>query len=460
MSDPSDTQAARAWREEALALVRLALPLVAGNLAWAGIAAIDLLLLGRAGPDAVAAGALAINVYNALLIAGIGLVTAASPLIASERGRRRHSVRDIRRTVRQTIWSAILFCLPACFVLWHGETVLRWLHQDPELSAGAAALLRGLVPAMLPYLVFMVLRQFISALERPIWGVVVIVLALPVDAVAGYALIFGRLGMPKLGLLGAGIASSVTTGFMMLAIIAVILGDRQFRRYALLGRFWVADWARFRDVWRIGSPIAVTLALEVTVFNAAAFLIGLIDRVSLAAHAIAIQIAALSFMVPMGIAQAATIRVGYHFGSGNRRAVGQAGWAALVIGTVYAAIGAVLLIGFPRLFVGVFVDVSDPANTLVVRLAVSFLIVAAFFQLFDCTQVIGAGVLRGIQDTRVPMIFAAVGYWGIGIGVGALLAFHFGLKGVGVWLGLASGLGVVAVLMLVRWTRRDRIVTL
>ena len=460
MSIAGSRSASSAWRDEAAALVRLALPLIAGNLAWSGIAATDLLLLGRAGPDAVASGALAINVFNALLIAGIGLVTAASPLIASERGRRRHSVRDIRRTVRQTIWSALLYAIPASVLLWHGGTVLRLLHQDPALSAGAADLLRGLVWALPFYLVFMTLRNFVAALERPQWAVVAIVAAIPIDAIAGWALIFGHLGLPALGLFGAGLASSITAAAMALTLGTVVLCDRQFRRYALMGRFWVADWARFRDVWRIGLPIAVTLALEVTVFNAAAFLIGLIDRVSLAAHAIAIQIAALSFMVPMGIAQAATIRVGYHFGGEDAVAAGRAGWAALAVGVVYAAIAGLLLLVFPRAFVGIFIDVGDPANATVVRLAVSFLLVAAFFQLFDCTQAIGAGVLRGIQDTRVPMLFAAFGYWGIGIGVGALLAFRFGMGGVGVWLGLAAGLGVVSVLMVARWARRRRIVTL
>ena len=191
-------------------------------------------------------------------------------------------------------------------------------------------------------------------------------------------------------------------------------------------------------------------------FNAAAFLIGLIDRASLAAHAIAIQIAALSFMVPMGIGQAATIQVGLANGAGDRARVARAGWTALALGTLYAAIGALLLAAVPGVFIGIFIDVADPANAVVVRLATSFLLVAACFQLFDAVQVVGAGVLRGIEDTRVPMIFAASGYWGIGIGVGALLAFPLGFRGQGIWLGLAAGLGTVAALVLWRWTRKSR----
>ena len=445
------------WRREARALIGLALPLVIGNLAWSAIAATDLLLLGRVGSDALAAGALAINLYHAFLISGIGLVAAASPLIASERGRRLHSVRDIRRTVRQTLWAATLLCLPAWLILWHAEGILIALGQDPQLSAGAAQLVHGLQWALLPYLWFLVLRNYISALERPMWGVGVILIALPFNLLAGWALIFGHLGLPRLGLFGAGLASSATSLFMFLAMTGVVLGDRQFRRYRLLGRWWVPDWQRFRAIWALGIPIAVTLALEVTVFNAAVFLMGLIDRPSLAAHAIAIQIAALSFMVPMGISQAATVRVGLAHGRRDAEAIGRAGWLALLMGTGFAVVAAAVLIATPRPLVAGFLDLHDPANAHVADLAVSFLAVAALFQLVDCAQAIGAGVLRGLQDTRVPMFIAAFGYWVIGIGVGALLAFPMGLRGVGIWLGLATGLGVVAVLVVFRWSRRERL---
>lgn len=442
------------WQAEARALVTLALPLIAGNIGWAAIAATDLLLLGRLGADAVAAGALALNLYNAFFVFGIGLTTAASPLIASERGRRRHSVRDIRRSVRQTIWVGAAICVPAWLLLWHGRAVMIALGQDPALAAGAAELLHGLQWALLPYLGFLTLRNYISALERPLWGVVVILLALPFNLLTGWSLIFGHLGLPALGLFGAGLASSLTALFMLIGMVAVVSCARDFRRYHLLGRFWRADWPRFRDVWRIGLPIAITLALEVTVFNAAVFVMGLIDRASLAAHAIAIQIAMLSFMVPMGIGQAATVRVGVAHGRGDADAIGRAGWVALALGAGFAGLAALVLIGVPRSLIGLFLDVRDPANAVVVGLAVSFLAVAALFQLGDCTQAIAAGALRGLQDTRVPMIFAGLGYWGIGMGVGIVLAFPLGLRGVGIWLGLASGLVIVAVLLVTRWARR------
>jgi MATE family multidrug resistance protein len=448
---------AQLWRKEARALVVLALPLVMGNLAWSLIAATDLLLLGRIGPNAVASGALALNVYHAFLIFGIGLATAVSPMIASERGRKMHSVRDVRRTVRQALWVTAIICLPIWCVLWNTQAILIAMGQDPGLSADAGRLMRGLQWALLPYLWFNVLRNYIAALERPLWGVGIMLAALPVNFVLGWVLIFGHLGLRPMGMLGAGIASSLSALFMLVGIVGVVARDRQFRRYALLGRFWVSDWQRFRYVWKLGLPIAITLALEVTVFNAAALLMGLIGQASLAAHAVAIQIAALCFMVPLGISQAGTIRVGMAFGRGDAEGIGRAGWSALILGVGFAAMAAAMLVLVPRMLVGIFLGPESPANERVTELAVSFLAIAALFQLVDCMQAIGAGVLRGLHDTRIPMIFAALGYWVIGIGVGAFLAFHSPLAGLGIWIGLASGLAVVATLMVARWMRRQKL---
>ena len=445
------------WRLEAGALIALALPMIAGNIAWSAIAATDLLLLGRIGAQAVAAGALAINLFHALLIFGMGLVTAASPLIATERGRRRHSVRDVRRTVPQTLRAALLFVIPAWAILWECESILLAMGQQPDLAHQAGELMRGLQWALLPFLGFTTLRNFIAALERPVWGLLVMMAAIPFNVLMGWALIFGHMGFPALGLHGAGLASTLSSCFLFLGLVAVILIDRRFRRYRLMGHFWTRDRERHRQVWALGLPIAITLGFETTVFNASAFLMGLINRESLAAHAVAIQIAALVFMVPMGIGQAATVRVGIAYGRHDRAGIGRAGWLALIIGTGFACCAATLLILMPRTLVSAFLDLYDPANARTASLAVSFLAVAALFQIVDATQAVGAGVLRGVQDTKVPMLFALIGYWVVGIGVGTLLAFPFRMAGVGIWLGLASGLGAVAILLLIRWTMRERI---
>jgi MATE family multidrug resistance protein len=233
--------------------------------------------------------------------------------------------------------------------------------------------------------------------------------------------------------------------------------DPRFRRYRFFGRFWRADWPRFREVWRLGLPIGLALAFEVTIFNAAAFLMGIIGADSLAAYAIAIQIASLTFMVPLGLNQAVTVRVGRAFGAGDVDGIRRAGWTAYVLGLIFMSMMAMVMLFAPRLLVAAFLNLADPANAAVVALAVSFLAYAGLFQVFDGAQVIGAGMLRGLHDTRVPMIFCAIGYWGIGLPLGATLAFAAELAGAGIWIGLAAGLATVAVLMTTRWVMRERL---
>jgi MATE family multidrug resistance protein len=445
------------WRTEAKATILLAYPLVLTNLAQALIHATDVVLLGWAGASTLAAGALGVNLYTACLVFGMGLVTAAAPMIARELGARKHSVRDVRRTVRQAMWAAAAISLPVWALLWQSEAILIAFGQEPALAASAATFVRALQWGFLPYLLYLVLRSFISALEKPVWSLIVGLVAVVYNGLINYALIFGKFGLPELGLAGAGIGSASANFLMFAGLAVVIVRHKSFRRYRLFGRFWRADWPRFRQVWRLGLPIAITLALEITIFNAAVFLMGLIGTASLAAHAIAIQIAALSFMVPLGLAQAVTVRVGLAYGRGDPAGIGRAGWTSFAIGVGFMACMSLLMLAVPRELVYLFLDESDPLNAPVIALAVSFLAVAAIFQIVDGAQVVGAGMLRGLHDTTVPMLYAAFGYWVIGLGVGVGLGFGLGWQGVGIWVGLASGLAIVAVLMLVRWLRRERL---
>jgi MATE family multidrug resistance protein len=445
------------WRAEARATVALATPLVLTNLAQALIPATDVVLLGRAGPQALAAGALGVNLYNACMIFGVGVMIAASPMMAKALGQRAHNVRDVRRTVRQSLWAAVALVVPFWLLLWHAEAALLLFRQDPALSRQAAELVRPMMFGMLPLFVYQVLKSFVSALERPGWAFAVGALAVVTNAVLNYALIFGRFGLPALGLFGAGLGSTISNSVMALGLAIVVTRHRRFRRYRLFGRFWRADWARFAHVWRLGFPIAVTLGMEVTIFNAAVFLMGLIGAAELAAHAVAIQIATLCFMVPLGIGQATTVRVGLAYGRQDRIGVARAGWAAFAVTMAFMLFPATLMLAGPRLLVGLFMDADAPANAHVVHLAVAFLTVAALFQLVDGAQAVGAGMLRGIHDTTMPMAFAAIGYWVIGFGTAILFGFRLGWGGVGIWIGLAAGLATAAVLIMRRWSRRERL---
>ena len=444
------------WREELRATVALAWPLILSNLTMALISATDVLLMGWLGPHPLAASALGINLIFVFTLLGIGVVAASSPMMATALGRRSSAVRDVRRSFRQACWVAVCISLASWALLWDAETIIASLGQQPALARDAELFLHGYMWSILPFLLFQAMRNFLSALERPQWIFIVSALGIVLNAVVSWALIFGRLGLPALGIFGGGLGSSIVWTCLTVALGIVLATDRKFRRFHLFGRFWRADWPRFRHIWRLGLPIGLTMAFEGAVFGAAAYLMGLIDADSLAAHAVALQIAALSFMVPLGLGQAATVRVGRALGRNDREGIARAGWTAWGLGVGFMAAMAVILWIIPRELMTLFLD-DVPANARVIELGVSFLAVAAAFQIVDGAQVVGAGMLRGLHDTQRPMLFALFGYWVAGLGVGVWLAFARGWQGVGIWTGLATGLGVVAALMIARWMMRVRL---
>lgn len=438
-------------------MLTLAWPLILTNLSQAAIHATDVILLGWLGPRSLAAGALGTNLVMACVIFGSGLMTATAPMIARELGRRRHSVRDVRRTVRAALWAAVVLVVPLWALLWNAEHILLAMGQDPGLATQAGRLVHAMMWGMLPFFGYVVLRNYVAALERPMWSLAIAVVAVVFNAIVNYGLVFGNFGLPRLEVVGAGIGSSLSNCIMFAGMALVVTRHPRFRRYRLFGHFWRADWERFRAVWRLGLPIAVTLALEATVFNAAVFLMGLISTTALAAHAVAIQIASLSFMIPLGLGQAATVRVGLAAGRGDRGGIARAGWTAFTLAEGVMLAVALVMIFSPLPLISAFMDVTDPGHADVVALAVSFLAVAGLFQLVDGAQVIGAAMLRGLHDTRIPMLFAGLGYWVLGLPVGAWLAFRGDWGGVGIWTGLALGLAIVSAMMLGRWMARERL---
>ena len=449
-----DLQAPSPWSDELRATVALAWPLILSNLTMALIGATDVVLMGWLGPHPLAASALGLNLVFTLILLGIGVVTASSPMMATALGARSSAVRDVRRSFRQACWVAICIALPAWVLLWNAEPIILRLGQEPALAHDAEIFLHGYMWSILPFLLFQAMRNFLSALERPQWIFIVSAVGIVLNAVVSWALIFGRLGMPALGIFGGGLGSSIVWTALALALGTVVVTDRKFGRFHLFGRFWRADWPRFRHIWRLGLPIGLTMAFEGAVFAAAAYLMGLIDEASIAAHAVALQIAAISFMVPLGLGQAATVRVGRALGRKDRAGIARAGWTAWVLAVGFMAAMALLIWLFPRDLMTLFLD-DTPANARVIDLGVAFLAVAAAFQIVDGAQVVGAGMLRGLHDPRVPMLFALFGYWAVGLGVGVWLAFGAGWEGIGIWTGLATGLAVVAALMIARWIRRE-----
>ncbi|MFM7349486.1 MAG: MATE family efflux transporter [Erythrobacter sp.] len=443
------------WGQELRATLALALPLAATNLLQMLIHAVDVIFIARLGDQPLAASSLAIAIFGLTLWAMTGLVGACAPLIAAERGRKLHSVRDIRRTVRMGMWVSVAFGLVGMGIAFTGEPLLLASGQSAPIAALAGDFLFVLAFAMIPMIMAGVFRIFVAALGKPGYATAITLLALATNALSNWVLVFGNLGLPALGLLGSALSSVITALAMLAAYVVVSLSDPTLRRYRIFGRWWRPEWARLKDIMMIGTPIALTVLAEAGLFSAAALLMGRFGETELAAHTLALNLAALAFQIPFGTAQATTIRVGFHHGAGDRVAAGRAGWVALAIGAGFMSTTALAMLLIPTLLLRVYVDPDAPANAALVSFALQYLMWAAIFQLADGVQAVGAGALRGLQDTRVPMWIAIFSYWVPGLGLSIGLGFFTPLEGTGVWIGLAAGLFFAAAGLLWRWSRRD-----
>ncbi|QCI67129.1 MATE family efflux transporter [Phreatobacter stygius] len=454
MHEPSPQQPlTRAVLREARASLALGWPLVLTNIAQVALIATDLIFVGRLGKNELAATAMAASLYQAVMLFSMGIVSASMLLMARTLGRDPHAVDDIRRTVTQGLWSAGLISVPAWALLWHCDSIFVLLGQDPDLAARSTGFMHALQWGLLPYLGYIVLRSFLAAMQRPLWTMLVAAVAAAFNALAGWCLIYGHLGFPALGLTGAGLATSGAMVVLFLGLVVVVGLDRRFRGYRLFQGLWRPDLKRLAEIWRLGLPIGMAQAFETSIFYASAMMMGLLGATALAAHAIVAQIGGATFMAAIGLSQAASVRVGRAHGAADPAAARLAGWTAYGLTVAYMLIVAAVMLVTPKTLIGVFIDTEAPLNRDVVLLASTLLICAALFQLGDGIQVACLGMLRGLHDTSVPMLLTAIGYWGIGMPLGATLAFVWGFGGVGIWLGLASGLSAVAVLTTWRWAR-------
>jgi MATE family multidrug resistance protein len=443
---------------EARATLALAIPLALSQLAQIAIQTTDVVMMGWLGPEALAAGGLTANVFIIQIVFAMGVITAVSPMVAHIVGRAgyRGKIREVRRVVRQGLWLATLLAIPFMVACWFVRPILIALHQDPELAVLAEGYMRGLMWAMPAVLWFTVLRGFVSALSRTRMVFAITVVGIPFNALAVYALMFGRFGLPQLGLFGAGIASSVVHSSMALFLLVHVLTDRKYRRYCILGRFWHPEWDALREILGIGAPIGGMWVIEFGVFTAALLLMGQFGANAMAAHQIALQCSAITFMVPLGIAQAATVRVGLFAGAGDGAGVRRAGWTGVALGVGFMAMTCLLFLLAGPSIVALFLSSADAENRPVAALAAQLLVIAGLFQLFDGAQATAAGALRGLKDTRVPLIIATVGYWAISFPLAIALGFAAGGGPVGIWIALAIGLAILAVLLNWRFHRLSR----
>jgi MATE family multidrug resistance protein len=430
--------------------VKLALPIALTQLGQIAMMTSDLALIGRLGDAAVAAAALAHTVLFMVFVLGMGIVSAVAPLAAQAYGAR--EPRMVRRALRVGLWAAVILGAPLTLVQLWGDELLIALGQSPENAALAGRYLSGIAWCVIPSWFFIALRNFMGAVNRPEPALWITLVAIPSNGLLAYALIYGAFGLPALDLLGAGLATTLISIGMCIAAIWICYTRRPYRKYRVLGRWWRGDWVLMRRLIIVGAPISGSFLLEYGVFAAAAQLMGWIGTVALAAHQIALQIAAIMFMVPFGIGMAATVRVGHAVGRGDAAGTRRAGFSAILLGVVFMA-AMTLLVALTRHVIPLaFLGRAAPEPQ-TVALAASLLVLCASFFIADGIQTIAAGALRGLNDTRVPLVFAGVSFWLIGFTGCWLFGFTLGLGAYGIWIGLSLGIACYAVLLIARFQR-------
>lgn len=434
--------------EEFVETLRLAVPMMLTQLGQIAMITTDLAMIGHLGESAVAAAALAHTVYFVSFTFGLGLTSAVSPLAAQAFGA--GDVRRVRRSLRVGLWVALLISLPMMASPLYGEHILLALGQVPHSAALAQRYLNGLAWGIAPALGFIALRSMMSAVNRPQAPLWITVAAIPVNAALVYCLIHGLFGLPELGLFGAGLATTLVNLGTFVAALAIAGLRKPFAEYHPLAHLWRIDWPLMRQLIAIGAPISFSLLLEYGLFSSAALLMGLISTTALAAHQIALQVTAVLFMVPLGIGMAATVRVGHAFGRDDMIGVRRAGVVAAVLGIAFVAALTVGII-FGRYQLGRLFFGSSDASAPTVELTATLLLVGATFFIADALQTIMGGALRGINDTRMTLVFAAIGYWCVGFPIAWMLAFDANLGAVGVWIGLSIGSFVYAGLLILRF---------
>ena len=440
----------QSYRHHTKRLLVLGLPLIGGHMAQFAIHMTDTIMLGWYDVNALAAVVLGGTYFFVQFIFMSGFAFAVVPSVASAAAS--GEGRQVRRVTRMAMWISVLAGLLTLPSFLFSSPILGLMGQEPDTAELAGVYLRIAGFGMIPALLVMVLKSYLSALERTAVVLWITILAAVINACVNYALIFGNLGFPELGVTGAAIASVIV---QVVSIIAIgIYAALVTPEHALFQRIWRADWEAFRNIFQLGWPIGLTTLAEVGLFAASAIMVGWVGTIDLAAHGIALQMASLAFMFHLGLANAATIRVGQAWGRNDHEALRRIAIVTNVVSGLFAALAMVLFVALAPQLIGLFVDPSDPVRPQVIAAGTVLLFVAALFQLADAGQAQALGVLRGMHDTRVPMVMASVSYWAVGVPVSYVLGFVFDYGAVGIWMGLVAGLALAWSLMGARLWRK------
>jgi len=434
-------------------LLIVGLPLVGGNLAQFSISIVDTAMLGRYNAEALAASILAGSLYFILFIVGGGFSFAVMPMVAA------HDVRgedtQVRRVTRMALWLSFFYAVAVFPIMFFSKPVFLALGQTEILASLSEDYLQIAAFGMFPALLGITLRNYLSGLKHTnvvMWATLA---GLFLNILMNWVLIFGRWGAPEMGIRGAASASVGVQILVMLILIAYI--NRHLARHELFKNLWRSDWGALVTVFRLGVPIGMTYLAETGLFSATAVMMGWLGTIELAAHGIALQLAAITFMVHLGLSQGATTLVGNAYGMDDRTAQRRLGVATILMTSVFAGAMIIVFVTIPRPLLALFLDTSQATSPAILASGVGLIMVAAFFQLADGLQAAGLGLLRGIQDVRVPFIYAVISYWLVGMPTSYVLGFTLGYGGQGIWAGLVTGLTTAAIFLLIRYRRKTRL---
>jgi multidrug resistance protein, MATE family len=436
---------------EAQEFLKLAIPLIGAQLAQSAIGLVDTLMMGRLGQETLAAGGLAAMTFMAFLYTAIGIVMGVSPIVAATYGSGQKS--KIEQVLGQGWWLVIGLTLPNMWCLANLDVLMRQLGQAETTIILGNTYLDIMVWGFLPALGFALLRSVISAMShaRPIMAIMIGGTIL--NILGNYSLGFGKFGLPRLEIAGMAISSVFALWMMFLALVIYTLVNKNLQPYRFLRQFPHFNPPVFKELLWLGLPIGIAITLESGLFTIVTYLMGILGTAVLAAHQIVFQTIIITFMVPLGMSYAATIRVGHWFGQQNRLGTVRAGYVSFSCGVGFMSIMAILLLTFPQHIIGLYIDLQDPHNTAVIALAKPMLRVAAVAQIIDGLQKIAMGALYGLQDTQRPMLLSFAAFWGVGLTSGYLLGFHTNLGGVGLWIGQTMGVAIASLMFVWRFHR-------
>jgi MATE family multidrug resistance protein len=445
----------RTFMPQMRAVLALGLPLAGSHVAQFMLAVTDTVMLGWYGVVDLAAGVIGAAIFFAMFTFGLGFANAVMPMVASAASSDDDT--DVRRATRMGLWLSGGFAITVYPLFWFSGPLLVALDQPAEVVPLAQDYLRLMGVALLPALVVAVLKNYLAALGRTQVALWLTVAAVFLNIALNWMLIFGNLGFPEMGVRGAAHASIWVQVATAVSLGVYCARAHGLRRYTLFQRFWRPDWQAMGRVWRLGWPIGVALVAESALFSAAAVLTGQVGTYALAAHGIAVEITAMLFMIHLGFSNAGTVLVSRARGQRDKAALHAGAQATLIVSVCLAVLTMLAYVLFGAQLVGLFLSPDDPSRDAIIAIGASLMLVAAVFQLTDGIQVVAMGLLRGLQDTKVPMLIAGFAYWGLGFPAGYLFGLVLGWGAVGVWIGLVTGLSTAAVLLLWRFARLQKL---